>query len=193
MYCSRKTNGLVVLVTTLSLLGSQVLILAAPPQPAKSVAESRSTVVDVKLGADGSLSGSIVDAKNRPRSATVVTLRQGRRVVARASTDGKGHFAITGLRGGLYQLRVDGTQLTCRAWASQTAPRSAVASTRIVADPPVLRGQDGPVVRGQNGLFDDPVISSGVTTALIVGGIVGAMFLIAELDENDDAVAPASP
>lgn len=193
MHFSKKNNGLVVMTTTVCLLCSQVLVSAAQPLPTSPATPRKDVVIDVQLGTDASLSGLVVDARNRPRVATVVTVLQGRRIVARGSTDDRGRFAITGMSGGLYQLNIEGTQRTCRAWVSGTAPRSAVVETRIVVNRPVVRGQESPVVRGQDGLFGDPAISTGVTTALIVGGIIGAMFLIAELDENDDAPAPASP
>ena len=189
---SRFIQGLVVSLTATSLLGSQVVLPAAG-----SVSSARA--VDVALSVDGTLSGVVIDTKNQPRGETTVEVRRGRRVVARTRTDSRGRYSVANLPGGLYQVRVDGTETLIRAWAAGTAPRSATGPLQVVADAPIARGQDkeapptDAVESSSNGLFGGSSMSTGLTTALIVGGVVGAIFIIDELDDDAEDAAPASP
>jgi hypothetical protein len=188
--CSRIPQGLVVLVTATSLLSSQVLLSAAQvPASARAA--------DVALSATGTLAGAVVDTRGHARGKTAVEVRRGRRLVARALTDVNGRFAIDNLPGGLYQVRVDGTETLVRAWAAGTAPRTAAKQLPVIADALIVRGQDDPPAAepDSEGLFSRSAISSGLVTALIVGGVVGTILIIDKLDDDaeDDDTPPASP
>ena len=188
--CSRIPQGLVVLVTATSLLSSQVLLSAAQvPASARAA--------DVALSATGTLAGAVVDTRGHARGKTAVEVRRGRRLVARALTDVNGRFAIDNLPGGLYQVRVDGTETLVRAWAAGTAPRTAAKQLPVIADALIVRGQDdSPAAEPDSGgLFSRSAISSGLVTALIVGGVVGTILIIDKLDDDaeDDDTPPASP
>ena len=188
---SELSQGLVVLLAAAGLLGSQILLPAA-----QIVSSTRA--VDVALSADGSLSGSVVDTRGHSRGKTVIEVRRGRRLVARTLSDDKGLYTVKNLPGGLYQVRVDGTETLIRAWAAGTASRSATDPLQVVADAPIARGQDkeapptDAVESSSDGLFGGSSMSTGLTTALIVGGVVGAIFIIDELNDDDDS-PPASP
>ncbi|MEC7557023.1 MAG: carboxypeptidase-like regulatory domain-containing protein [Planctomycetota bacterium] len=189
--CSRIPQGLVVLVTATSLLSSQVLLSAAQ-------VSASAQAVDVALSATGTLSGAVVDTRGHARGKTAVEVRRGRRLVARALTDANGRYDVSNLPGGLYQVRVDGTETLVRAWAAGTAPRSAAKKLPVIADAPIVRGQDAPPVAAaepaSGGLFGGSAMSAGLVTALIVGGVVGTILIIDELDDDDDDdPAPASP
>ena len=176
---------LVVLLMVTSLLGVQVRL------PAAGLVSS-AKVVDVVLSPDGTLAGQVVDSRNRPRGGTIVDIHRGRRVVARTRTDADGRYAITDLPGGLYQFRVGDSQTLVRAWAAGTAPRGADSLLRVVADAPVVRGQqeDPPSEKAESSpgdLFASPITS----TLLVFAGIAGVIFFIAELDDDDPP--PASP
>ena len=188
--CSRIPQRLVVLVTATSLLSSQVLLSAAQvPASARAA--------DVALSATGTLAGAVVDTRGHARGKTAVEVRRGRRLVARALTDVNGRFAIDNLPGGLYQVRVDGTETLVRAWAAGTAPRTAAKQLPVIADALIVRGQDDPPAAepDSGGLFSRSAISSGLVTALIVGGVVGTILIIDKLDDDaeDDDTPPASP
>ena len=133
--CSRIPQGFVVLVTATSLLGSQVLVSAAQVSVSAQA-------VDVALSVTGTLSGAVVDTRGHARGKTAVEVRRGRRLVARALTDANGRYDVSNLPGGLYQVRVDGTETLVRAWAAGTAPRSAAKQLPVIADAPIVRGQD---------------------------------------------------
>jgi len=184
------SQGLVVLLAAAGLLGSQILLPAA-----QIVSSTRA--VDVALSADGSLSGSVVDTRGHSRGKTVIEVRRGRRLVARTLSDDKGLYTVKNLPGGLYQVRVDGTETLIRAWAAGTAPRSAAGRLQVIANPPIIRAQAGEAPptdddSSSGGLFGGSRMSSGLKIALIVGAVVGAIFIIDELDDDDDS-PPASP
>ncbi|MED5449293.1 MAG: carboxypeptidase-like regulatory domain-containing protein [Planctomycetota bacterium] len=191
--CSRIQQGLVVLVTATSLLGSQVLLSAAQ-------VSTSAQAVDVALSATATLSGAVVDTRGHARGKTAVEVRRGRRLVARALTDANGRYDVSNLPGGLYQVRVDGTETLVRAWAAGTAPRSAAKQLPVIADAPIVRGQDQdapPAAAAEpasRGLFGGSALADGLVSALIVGGVVGTILIIDAIDDHHhDEPAPASP
>lgn len=186
---SQTTRCLAVAMTVTSLLGSQVVL------PAAQIASSP-RVIDVSLTDSGSLSGTVIDSKGQVRARTLVEVRRGRIVVARTLTDQAGRYSIKNLPGGLYQVRVDGTETLIRAWAVGTAPPSVAGQLQVVADSPIVRGQDPDAppteVASDGGLFGGEGMSTTLGAALIVGGVIGAILIIDELDDDDDS-PPASP
>ena len=188
--CSRMPQGFVVLVTATSLLSSQVLVSAAQVSVSAQA-------VDVALSVTGTLSGAVVDTRGHARGKTAVEVRRGRRLVARALTDANGRYDVSNLPGGLYQVRVDGTETLVRAWAAGTAPRSAAKQLPVIADAPIVRGQDQdapPAESASRGLFGGSALADGLVSALIVGGVVGTILIIDAIDDHHhDEPAPASP
>ena len=190
---SQATRCLAVAMTVTSLLGSQVVL------PAAQIASSP-RVIDVSLTDSGSLSGTVIDSKGQVRARTLVEVRRGRIMLARTLTDQAGRYSIKNLPGGLYQVRVDGTETLIRAWAVGTAPPSVAGQLQVVADSPIVRGQeeDAPPtdvpsdVPSNGGLFGGEGMSTTLGAALIVGGVIGAILIIDELDDDDDS-PPASP
>ena len=78
-------------------------------QPQKSDRQTTATpaaipINDVALDDSGQLVGRVVDAQGQPRDGVLVVLRQGRREVARTTTDARGQFTLLNIPGGLYQL-----------------------------------------------------------------------------------------
>ena len=187
---SQTTRCLAVAMTVTCLLGSQVVL------PAAQIASSP-RVIDVSLTDSGSLSGTVIDSKGQVRAKTLVEVRRGRIVVARALTDQAGRYSINNLPGGLYQVRVDGTETLIRAWAVGTAPPSVAGQLQVVADSLIVRGQDKDApptdVASDGGLFGGAGMSTTLGAALIVGGVIGAILIIDELDDDDDDSPPASP
>ena len=187
---SQIPQGFVVLVTATSLLSSQVLVSAAQVSVSAQA-------VDVALSVTGTLSGAVVDTRGHARGKTAVEVRRGRRLVARALTDANGRYDVSNLPGGLYQVRVDGTETLVRAWAAGTAPRSAAKQLPVIADAPIVRGQDQdapPAESASRGLFGGSALADGLVSALIVGGVVGTILIIDAIDDHHhDEPAPASP
>lgn len=123
------------------------------------------TVQDIALGHGGTLSGQVVDAQGHALAATAVSIRQNGAELLQTNTDRDGKFAVSGLRGGMYQVVSGEGAGNFRLWVEDTAPPAAQPSALIVAQ------QD--LVRGQTPLGD--VAKSNV---VIIGGITAAALSI---------------
>lgn len=119
--------------------------------------------MDIALQENGMLLGMIVDVQGQPASGAAVSLRQANREVVRFAADAQGRFAVTGLRGGMYEIATPRSTGLYRLWAANTAPPSAQAGVLIVEGAAQVRGQS-----------PFPVASIGrvaTVTGLIAGGI----------------------
>src|SRR4051812_35883422 len=67
---------------------------AVGSQAASTAPQSRTTIV-----------GTVVNASLTPVAGAIVTLEQGARVVAKATTDAKGAFRFTGISAGEYTVQ----------------------------------------------------------------------------------------
>lgn len=106
-------------------------------------AQSATKVLDVSLTQGGVLKGQVLNQKGQPIAHTSVTLQQGNKDVAKATTDAQGQFAVQGLKGGVYAISTEGTTGVLRAWSDQTAPPSSVASVLLVPQDQTTRAQGG--------------------------------------------------
>lgn len=85
---------------------ADVRVLPAPP------------IGDVSLRNDGMLVGQMVNGQNAPQSGIRVSLQDMQnREVAAAVTDRQGAFAISGVRGGVYQLVTPQDRQVYRIWS----------------------------------------------------------------------------
>jgi hypothetical protein len=103
--------------------------------------------VDVALADGGTLRGQVVDAGGSPVAETPVAIWQLNREVAGTVTDRSGCFAVSGLRGGTYQLTAAGGLAVYRLWGPNTAPPSARPAALIVVGDEQLVRQQGPVLQ----------------------------------------------
>jgi hypothetical protein len=123
---------------------------AAAPADANPAA-SEPLVIDVALQNAGVLTGHVVGQDGK-------CLAQ--------QTDVAGRFAMTGLAGGVYEVRWAQGVTICRLWAPQTAPPSAKAELLLTTDATVLRGQTGTPSPGCSLLKGPlPWIAAGVVIA----------------------------
>lgn len=159
----------------LCLLLTGVISLGGPAMAAGPV-EIRSS--DVSL-TDGVLTGIIVNSSAKPISGLNVKLIHGDNVIARATSDENGQFAISGLRNGGHVLQIGTVHQPVRFWETQQAPPSATARMAIVVDEPVVRGQESS-------------LNNVLIPALVIGGALGVT-LGTTLSADDKASAPASP
>ena len=191
-----RIQQLAILLAVSSMLATPVLVSASP-------ATRTVKPTDVALAADGTLGGIVVNSQGKRRAGAIVELHRGRQLLARVQSDASGRYTLPPLQGGLYQLTVDGVQRLVRAWAAGTAPRQATSTLQVVADAPVVRGQDeapptGEVAAEAGVKKSGGFLGMGEMTftkgLLIAGGVVGAVFIIDELDDDDDDDDPqASP
>ncbi len=97
---------------------------------------------DVVLQESGALRGSVVNEVGQPIAAAKVQVLQGDRVVATATSNEEGRFAVRSLRNGTHVIRVEGASQVVRFWSEAAAPPTAINDVTIVVQPDALvRGQ----------------------------------------------------
>ena len=129
----------------------------------QSVSASGAVITDAALHEGGTVYGQLVDEEGIPGKAVQVVVRHNQRVVAVAKTDARGRFAVSGLRGGVYEVQTTRGSEVYRLWAPNTAPPAAKRSILLVTGDTVVRGQIdmdryGPAIRG--------AIAGGLVTGL---------------------------
>jgi hypothetical protein len=148
---------------------------AATSPTATNPAATEPLVIDVALQGGGELTGQVIgqDGTCGARE-TVYILRQGVGVGS-CQTDASGRFGMTGLAGGVYEVRWAHGATICRLWAAQTAPPSAKPNLLLTANSTV-RGQTGTPSPGRSLLKGPlPWIAAGVVvTGLIWWDVVAA-------------------
>ena len=160
MKYTKVLKGLAVVLATVGLvLPLHASALAAGPQR---------TQRDVALGPGGLFHGQLVDRQGSGMSGATVTVSARGREVASGITDDAGNFAITGLRGGVYQVQTGQVTGVYRLWAPQSAPPSAQRSVLLVTDPFVARGQ----------------VLGGLSLSVIALGVGMGAVLWAAIDHN---------
>lgn len=119
---------------------------------------------DITLGAGGRMDGVLLDRQGMPLAGMPVMLLQNDREVASVTTDAAGRFAITGLRGGQYNLATLDAMTPCRLWSEGTAPPSAKPTLQVYGGD-LARGQ---MFRARNIITSPTVIGAGIGTAIAV-------------------------
>lgn len=135
------------------------LALAANPSP---------LVSDVALQDGGVLRGQLVASTGRPEKAVRVTLLQNQKPIAVTETTPEGHFTMSGVRPGIYQIETERGGGAYRLWAPRTAPPSANRGVLLVTGEEVARGQ----------IFGDrygPAIRGAIAGGLAVGGLIAIL------------------
>jgi hypothetical protein len=146
----------------------------ASPAAAKSQTPASPNVIDVALQSSGVLRGVVVDQQGALLSRTEVKVWQKDQQIAVTATDEQGRFAVSNLRGGVYQITAAGGQGIYRVWAVSTAPPVAQPGAMVVAGHDLVRGQaSSPVLR----FFTNP---------WVLAGLVGAAIAIPIALSNDD-------
>lgn len=143
-FTSRTSRWLFNLAAVTALLLPQFASARSPSQ----------MVTDVALQEGGVLRGQLVTSTGLPEKSARVVLLQNQELIAAAETSPEGHFAVSGLRPGVYQIETDRGGGAYRLWAPQTAPPSANQGVLLVTGDEVARGQHidmdryGPAIRG---------------------------------------------
>lgn len=120
------------------------------PQPlwAAGQADQSPTIADVTLqkGPQGNvLVGHVLDQQGVPQAGLPVVLYGSGQKLAEAKTDGRGFFAFSNLRGGVYQVTAGESATAFRAWAPGTAPPAAQSAALVVTGQDLVRGQHYPL------------------------------------------------
>jgi hypothetical protein len=159
-------------------------------QPLPGAAEPAIRVVDVALGANGSMRGQLLDRQGQQLPVSQIQITNGHQTW-NTYTSEEGYFRLEGLVGSTYQLQVAGQVHIVRAWAEGTAPPHALEAILIVHDDRVVLGQH----------CSTPVCGTCISDAkyplanpLIFGGLVAAAIAIpVAIHNSDDDDAPACP
>ena len=168
---SKVFRGLAVLATSAGLLMPQAA-MAETSARATSGRQQDAVIADIALTSGGVLHGQVVDAQNKPLAGTKVALRSINGQEFSAETNEKGHFALSGLKGGTYTAATEGSSGTFRLWAADTAPPSAIPGVMLMPGRETVRGQMG----------------SGVARGtLIILGITGAIVAVGLASDDDDS------
>lgn len=140
-----------------------------PPDLSRVQAEApddvRPVTHDIRLDANGRMTGMVVDANGRPqRDAAVVARRVDRTAdLMSVKTREDGRFLLGPLSAGTYRLETKEGVCICRLWTQAAAPPSASPALLIVNDASVTRGQ-----RPIGDLFrSDPLLMATVVAAAI--------------------------
>ena len=116
---------------------------------------------DVALAAGGVLHGQVLDPQGQPQGKLAVRLVQKNEIVATATTDAQGKFAVADLRGGVYEVHAGASAGVYRLWAANTAPPVAQSSALLVDGQTAVRGQGG------FGWLRNPWVIGGIVAAAI--------------------------
>ena len=130
-------------------------------------------IADVALRDGGVLVGQMVNGQNAPQSGVRVSLQDVQnREVAAAVTDHQGSFAISGVRGGVYQVVTSQSRQVYRVWSPGIAPPSAQQGVLLVTPGQTVRGVlgDGTGI----GPWGGALIGAGIATAVAVPVAYGA-------------------
>lgn len=138
---------------------------------AKALASNESAVVDVALGVNGTLIGSVVDAAGQPRAGLKLRVMRQAETVAESTSDRNGNFRINGLSGGVHEIAAADCASVYRLWADKTAPPGAAQRALLVADPTIIRGQR-------------PLESLLCVDPLLVGAIVATAIAVPVIVHN---------
>lgn len=144
----------------------------------------------------GSLSGVVLNRESHPLPGIQVRLLHGKQVIATATSDDNGNFAVHGLRNGGHVVATGDEKELVRFWNSGAAPPSASARLIMVVDEEVIRGQGfaecveecGDTAATRKSCLSRAL--SNPTALLLLGG--GAAGIVAIVAHNDND-APASP
>ena len=166
-----RLSRLLVALGTVGLLLPPSMLAAEGPAarlPSQSVAAAHNVdqaTLDVALQPGGVLRGQIVRPDGSPLGGVHLSVRRQDQQIVAGSTNAQGAFAFSGLRGGVYQLRLGNSLTTFRAWATDTAPASALPSLLLVRDETLVRGQTGPLPALTGNRL---LIGAAIATAIVV-------------------------
>jgi hypothetical protein len=95
-------------VAHVGLIWAAALRLCAPPSAFAAANEPGPPlpITNVELTEGGTLIGQAVDSQGAAQAGLLVSVWNQQRQIAQTITDLKGHFAIHGLRGGVYRLTI---------------------------------------------------------------------------------------
>ncbi len=186
MKLTNLVKGAVVTLAALGVLMPQGQVAAATGlKTIKAVKTVEASVADVAL-ANGALVGRVVDHTGAALTSKEVVVRQGKHEVAKVMTDKSGTFAVSNLKGGLYEVTAGTSSGTFRVWTESAAPQSAGEQALLVVGESATRGNGFGALMGDGTL----VLTAAVIASVIISGI--AINKLNNLQDDVDQI-PKSP
>ena len=162
-------------------------------QPALAAGPAAPTAVpNVKLTDAGALKGRVADGSGRPMAEQTVSVVKAGKLVAQASTDAQGVYAVEGVAPGSYVLSVGNKAAHVRVWDAQAAPAKSMNEAVLMA---------GDAVRGQ---YADPSCPPGgyegggffggidfITLATVGSAVTAAVLAgiaVSEINDANDSI-----
>lgn len=165
----------VVGVATVGQLLPASIVRAETPAATKTPAKSSAAVLDLELGAGGSVSGEVFNAQREPVKNAVVSVRQGRNEVASTQSDESGRFTVKGLKPGVYHVVAGTGQGIYRVWSTKSAPPRSLSQIKIMSDRTIIRAQGPDELQQQGGdgriLYDQNGTAYGQVRVVDQGGL----------------------
>ena len=149
-----------------------VALLAQPAMAAEVAASRQAKAVDVTLQEHGTLIGQCLSENGKPLVDAKVRLTTARGVEAVARTDATGTFAFRGVQGAVL-IESPQAETMVRCWSEAAAPPKAAKALMLVANQPVLRGQQmaspglQSAISRSKSFFSNPVYVAGVVTTAV--------------------------
>jgi hypothetical protein len=128
----------------------------------------------VRITADGKLVGALVDAGGHGVAKAAVAVIKGRQLLVNTNTDAAGKFYAEGVTPGKILIVTNRTLHSFEAVDDRAAGQDVKQGVIIPVDPETARAA-----------FGTPGVSPGLIGTLLVAGIVGAIIIAA--DDDDDA------
>jgi hypothetical protein len=138
---------------------------------------TKPAIIDIELGANGTLLGAVLEKSGKPVIGEKVQIFQGKKKIAEATTNRQGQYSIKGLRGGTYRIASRSGSEYYRMWRKGTAPKNAYSAALIQ--------RTGKVVRGQLGDFNVPLLDGVSTLNIVTAGATLGLGLVS-LNETQD-------
>lgn len=157
---------------------------AAEGKAPLKIETTQASVLDISMSAEGIFAGRVIDHAGNVVPDAEVVISQGNRQVAKTVSDQSGAFSVSGLKGGVYNVRSGNTEGSFRIWTQSAAPESSKEQALVILGKNGTRGAIGGMGGGTL------VLAAAVIASLIISAIA-----ISKLNDLQDDVnhIPKSP
>jgi hypothetical protein len=154
-----------------ALVSGMVCAPWATAMAADSTVSAAELVNDVALTEEGTLSGQVVNRQGAPLANVPVRILYEGYEVAKTTTDERGTFQVTGLRGGVHVVATDSGASAVRLWTSRAAPPAARPALLLTSEQIAARGQ----------------LDGGINWNLVLGATLLTGIAVSTIDDDPPA------
>ncbi len=157
---------------------------AADGKSPLKVEVTEAKVLDITMSQEGAFAGRVIDFSGSAVADAEVVISQGNREIAKTTSDESGVFSVSGLKGGVYDVRSGNTAGQFRIWTATAAPESSKEQALVVLGKNGTRGAIGGMGGGTI------ILTAAVIASLIIAGV--SLDRLNKLQEDVDKI-PKSP